>query len=422
MKKMQVLTIEDCLEHLLGYHAKAEDLPYELHEDNAKVIRSVAKQVYKGKALTEKQFKMCNKIMNDYYITEFHKNGIDITEAIECTREPYRKVDRSFWIKIIKQNEIVPNSTEEKRLAIRFPFNRKMIDSIDRLKRVAPESYGYHEHTHFFEPRERTIQKVVEISKLITADWQISDEVQQVYNDCLQFEKDRNKHIPGVYNYEIRNLPARTLEFLNEEFGDLTKDNLHLLYDRRFRYGLHHFDDKENITKHLPPLAGAIANRKQKLVEIDSNKWSVAQLVDAVVSLNRFPLMVVISKDLPAIEQVKLWHDLFKCVVAKEKMSCVFRLDTQNNWEFNQYVRDQGLNNLVTPDTEIVYVLETKYPNTLPKAGWSPIASVGIANSQRYNSTKVSLAVEDMDLSIFYSSQPSIIAKYGKMGTGIESI
>ena len=109
-------------------------------------------------------------------------------------------------------------------------------------------------------------------------------------------------------------------------------------------------------------------------------------------------------------------------MVAKEKMSCVFRLDTQNNWEFNQYVRDQGLNNLVTPETEIVYVLETKYPNTLPKAGWSPIASVGIANSQRYNSTKVSLAVEDMDLSIFYSSQPSIIAKYGKMGTGIESI
>ena len=61
--------------------------------------------------------------MNDYYITEFHKNGIDITEAIECTREPYRKVDRSFWIKIIKQNEIVPNSTEEKRLAI--PFGKK---------------------------------------------------------------------------------------------------------------------------------------------------------------------------------------------------------------------------------------------------------------------------------------------------------
>ena len=79
---MQVLTIEDCLEHLLGYHAKAEDLPYELHEDNAKVIRSVAKQVYKGKALTEKQFKMCNKIMNDYYITEFHKNGIDITSHV----------------------------------------------------------------------------------------------------------------------------------------------------------------------------------------------------------------------------------------------------------------------------------------------------------------------------------------------------
>ena len=63
---MPVITIEDCLEHLLGYHAKADDLPYDLHEDNAKVIRSVARQVYKGKALTEKQFHMCNKILKDY--------------------------------------------------------------------------------------------------------------------------------------------------------------------------------------------------------------------------------------------------------------------------------------------------------------------------------------------------------------------
>ena len=103
-------------------------------------------------------------------------------------------------------------------------------------------------------------------------------------------------------------------------------------------------------------------------------------------------------------------------------MSCVFRLDTQNHSEFNQYVKDQRLNNKVTPETEIVYVLETKYPNTLQRAGWSPIASLGVSHSQRYNSTKVSLAVEDMDLSIFYSSQPSIIGKYGKLGTGIDSI
>ncbi|MBK92815.1 MAG: hypothetical protein CMP33_00535 [Rickettsiales bacterium] len=422
MKKTPVITIEDCLEHLLGYHAKVEDLPYDLHEDNAKVIRSVARQVYKGKALTEKQFHMCNKIMKDYYITEFHKNGIDITEAIECTREPYRKVDRSFWIKLVKQKDIVSNSTDEKRLAIRFPFNRKMIDSIDRLKRVAPESYAYHEHTHFFEPCERTITRVVEIANQVNAEWDISAEVMQVYNDCLVYEKERANHIPGVYNLEVRNIPQRTKEFLYSEFGDVTKDNVHLLYDRRLRYGLHHFDNKESLTKHLSPLADGVANRKGKYVEIDATKWTSAQVVDSLVQLNRFPLMVVITKEVSAIDQLKQWHDLFKCVIAKEKMSCVFRLDTQNHSEFNQYVKDQRLNNRVTPETEIVYVLETKYPNTLSKAGWSPIASLGVSHSQRYNSTKVSLAVEDMDLSIFYSSQPSIINKYGKLGTGIDSI
>ena len=108
---MPVNTIEDCLEHLVGYHARMDDLPYDLHEDNVKVIRSVAKQVYKGKALTEKQFYMCNKILQDYYVTEFHKNGIDITEAVHEHREPFRQVDKSFWIKIVRQKDYVQNST-----------------------------------------------------------------------------------------------------------------------------------------------------------------------------------------------------------------------------------------------------------------------------------------------------------------------
>ena len=97
-----------------------------------------------------------------------------------------------------------------------------MIDSIDRLKRVAPESYAYHEHTHFFEPNERTISRVVTIANQVSADWDISPEVMQVYNDCLVFEKERANHIPGVYNLEVRNIPQRTKEFLYSEFGDVS--------------------------------------------------------------------------------------------------------------------------------------------------------------------------------------------------------
>mgnify|MGYP007000144025 len=113
----------------------------------------------------------------------------------------------------------------------------------------------------------------------------ISAEVMQVYNDCLVFVKERANHIPGVYNLEVRNIPQRTKEFLYSEFGDVTKDNVHLLYDRRFRYGLHHFDNKESLTKHLSPLADAVANRKGKIVEIDATKWTTAQVVDSLVQL-----------------------------------------------------------------------------------------------------------------------------------------
>ena len=61
-----------------------------------------------------------------------------------------------------------------------------MIDAIDRLKRLAPDSYSYHEHTHFFEPTERNITRVVEVANTITANWEISDEIQQVYKECLE--------------------------------------------------------------------------------------------------------------------------------------------------------------------------------------------------------------------------------------------
>ena len=47
-------------------------------------------------------------------------------------------------------------------------------------------------------------------------------------------------------------------------------------------------------------LAEAVANRKGKYIEIDSNKWSESQVVDALIQLDRFPLMIVISKDTPA--------------------------------------------------------------------------------------------------------------------------
>ena len=73
------LTIEDCLELVAGisqlkYHndpdlSKLQN--FKLHEDNHKIMFSIAKQVMKGTALTQRQYNLVKKLLIEYYESLF---------------------------------------------------------------------------------------------------------------------------------------------------------------------------------------------------------------------------------------------------------------------------------------------------------------------------------------------------------------
>ena len=95
-------------------------------------------------------------------------------------------------------------------------------------------------------------------------------------------------------------------------------------------------------------------------------------------------------------------------------MSVLFRLDTKVGNEaiqFNQYVKEQGLNNIVDKNTKIVYISNNKIPKPLLKGGWIPkgIFTVG----SKKISHNIEAYVANQNLIIQYDEDTSPHYSYG---------
>ena len=105
-------TIEDCLETIAGL---SRDSSIEIDKSDKTIMYSIARQVYKGSALTDKQYALM-KIKLATYKNQFLENKFDNFDiALESLRLPLRKIDRRKYIKIVKIENV-------EWIKIRFPF------------------------------------------------------------------------------------------------------------------------------------------------------------------------------------------------------------------------------------------------------------------------------------------------------------
>ena len=123
-------TIEDCLEFLVGHSVVPglhwKDKPFKLYNENRKVLYSIGTQVFKGKALTEKQHQLVKSLMVEWYSDQFKEIGITISHHVDLLRSAYRVVDKSHWVK-------KTTSDGNTFISIRFPFSNTAIDHISNI-------------------------------------------------------------------------------------------------------------------------------------------------------------------------------------------------------------------------------------------------------------------------------------------------
>ena len=402
------LTIEDCLELVAGisqlkYHndpdlSKLQN--FKLHEDNHKIMFSIAKQVMKGTALTQRQYNLVKKLLIEYYEPQFKAHEIELKDCLGKLRTPLRKINDEHWIKLLDYKEM-------KMLVIRFPFNKKVIKYIEELKNSVDKEYFYEAHKHFFPYEEKYVWKLVTIANKFERKFNIEKQVLDIYNKLLEFNNNKTDYIPGIYNYKIRNMPQRGIDYCINTLGEPCKENFYKYYDRRLMFGFEHMDPDNLIESqgYLSILSRKIINRRTTTVLINSKSWTIDQILTSIHELDRYPLLIVLDKH-HAMDEISQLHRRFRNYIAPTEMSVMFRLDSNPKGNlFNHFIRDERLNNIVDKQTKIVYISTNKVPKPLIKTNWRPIATFTLGSKRNY--TKVDGFISGTDLYMQYDEDAS---------------
>ena len=354
-----IQTIEDALETLAGLKGNYN---LEIEKEEFTIMNSIARQVFRGTALTDRQYALMKDKLQKY-IPQFEQAGLENTlVALEELRQPLRSIDRTRYIKIVDYPDDMPYDADEseKYIAVRFPFKKSDIMLINDI----PKREGYHHnkgsHIHYFALTENYLLAIGD--KFFNKDFEVEEVLKERYQQIKQIQSNVEQYLPFLVDNKIQNISPKLEKIIQEETGyDLLK-----IYDRRFRYCL----DNINIDVTGSSLEEDIASRNTIEYQSKPSEQSIDNILYALYNLDRFPMLVVLDHkdcEMQLHEVVNFFRDL----ISSEEQSVLFR-DEDTDSGFNQLIKHRKLNNWVDKTTKIVYISDNKLPKVLLETDWSP--------------------------------------------------
>jgi len=346
-------TIEDCLEILAGFRKESED--FSLMKEDYTIMHSIAKQVFKGTALTDRQFAlMQTKLLS--YSDQFDK--ADIPLELNNLRNPIRSINREKYIKL-----------EGNKIKIRFPFKKSDIMLINE---ISHKSEGYEHkkgsHEHFFDYTEQNILNLLD--RFASKSFKCDKEIALVYHEIKHMEQQKEKYVPGIWDLKLKNVKDDLLKLMKEDLGELNSQTFLKYCDRKFKYGIAHIEGTP------PPrnIKESIAFRNKVVYESKPSVENLDVLLTGLWNLDRFPMLVILDKE-HAETQLHDMLTYYRDILNATQQSVLFRLDDKNAG-FNQLVKDRKVNNWVDKSTKIVYISKDKLPKILVSCEWQPTVSI----------------------------------------------
>lgn len=352
------ITIESLILCLAGIKPLDESIdPPKIERSDYNLIQSFARQVLRNIGFTDRQYELAKRKVDDY--ADYFSFVEDLESAKNEIIIPIREIDRSRWIKLI-----------EDKIAIRFTFQKKLISSIEAIKRASSNDsqYDAKEKIHYFEYSEKLLFCLVD--ELKDKNFVIEDKVQAIYNKISEFKAE--DYIPGVYNLEVKNIPSIAKDMLEKELGTVNTDNLLLYKDRSLKYGLTYFDNIEQGS--FSELSFKVASRKEPYVLVKDTKFNLGDLINTIYELDRFPLLCIVPSD-QTYDYIVQFNEHARNLIPSNETSVMFRLDnTGEGIYFNNYIKQQKINNKLDTNTKLVYNIDNKVPKPLLNSSWRPNA------------------------------------------------
>jgi len=400
------------------------------HPKDYDTVRSLAESQY---AWTEKQARLALVILKRY-LTKFQAHGMDIKDLLN---KPVYDDD----FRVISFDKVIEKYTDEdnvKRIEMRFPYNKKVIQLIRCMKdkRDLPGMYALYDG----EKKKWTFQHSDVTAYYLTLiavrydfkfmDDSLLDDYEEIKREIIGHRKPTARLIAG--EVVLDNAPQPLQEYWNENLKDKT--------------ALAQVDSLKNFnisTKgiNVPAetmVAHKVAHNNYHKLWIDSKGFSKKEVVKGLLELDCFPLVMPVSGDIHMEDDVKEfweWMNAFKAHGVDLLNECswgfdvkepiykkdlerfnserTYLLDNQKSKEFfeNLYELHQMSKQfkLINEQTKIIFV-RNRIPRALIKSKVKPKASL-VALGGGYYATgtdNLKRMLENLPKKLYYSDhQPS---------------
>ena len=243
---------------------------------------------------------------------------------------------------------------------------------------------------------------------LYQKNFNIESDLDKIYEKVHMMQNNKKDYIPGIYGFKLKNLNDKAVEYIVSDVGkEPNADNLALYKDRDALYGIEHFDEEDlnESVKNLTTLSQKIVRRKCPNVLIDSDVFTVNNIVETVLELNRFPVLVCLQPQTD-FDDLSHIYKCFKNIFSNDDFCVLYRKDnnTAENKYFNQFIKLNGLNNSLANNSKIVYTTQDRVTKTLLKSNWKPKSALVFGCSR---TNKMETYLNELDLVMYYDTDVS---------------
>jgi hypothetical protein len=403
-------TIEDALEILAGTVTRTVNIRIDFGEIN--LVKSLARQVARGTALTDRQFDLATKKIEKYRIG-LEQNAVNVESllALKTLRMPLRQLDRTQSISLFLDTD---NKT---KVLIKYVFSKKFSAIWSNLQEQLTVTVHDSKGEKRLSFNEQDLYLIVNTLKPLGFD--VADDVESLYEKIEEIYLSPDNFAPYVDIVDnvpvLKNANFRCQEYLDNEVPGRKDSDFLVFLDRVKNCGIYHKNSKiiEKITEISPNnLIKTILVSPETRFRLNPQEHTTSSLFNILDTLNQWPLLILVDETKDAISQVKhLCTELMqRC--ADNEVTVFFRLENGNpeHEEFNQFVKDNHLNNYIDSKTKVVFVSKNRIPKPLFNADWKPRSAL-VTSTYEYG--KTSAYLNDFPTVYYYNNSVSV--RHGRL-------
>jgi len=379
-----MITIDSVLTEL--FQLDINKLDNRISNRDKKVLISLAKQLAVGQFLTENQSTLLIKIFKE------NKDSIP---------SPYNEViDYPTWsrpFRVLEQfRRMFIDKEHDGRIVVEFTYNKRLRQQISEItKQIDGQLLSLNSKQYSLALTEKNLYLMVhtfksqgfDIDPLITEFYEEISNILSTDADMFDVFDLPNKHI---------------INAITKEIGNITPENVLLLNDRRLRFQYSIYPKSSESS-----LVNSLANRPSTKVWVDSNTTPLAEVVRALLTLNRLPVLVVFNghESKECLQNLKKLSNALKNNSINGSNGIYFRFDniTDSNKDFNHTVAQLGYNSPLTENTLVAGIANNKLPKFFIKSPWYPMSVITFSNN--FKSNKTSVYCDAVDLIVYYNDK-----------------